>query len=216
MPQFKWITEGSDSCFSCTRWNNKIYKKISEVPDLPVHPNCRCRIQVIPSQQDLDFIKIGEELKHIKEQSQKDLYDLSAFVVIPFLLERLIEAASDLRDKIEQGLPTLKIFWDNYWAMREADFIGADEYFHSKANAEAAQLGEKGEAMAKFISDAREFIDYYKNLHLKKLSLEATIEDAKKDQKANRFGREQGRKNPHADARDLLEPLRPRGLDDKY
>ena len=216
MPEFKWVTAGSDSCFACTRWNNKIFSKLSDVPELPVHPQCRCRLKVIPSPQEKELVKVGEELNRLKAQSSQDVYDLSALTLIPFLFERLLEAARVLLGEVAQSVQTLGIFLENYLKMREADFIGADEYFHSKANAEAAQLGDTAEATAKFISDTREFIDYYKNLHLKKLSLEATIEDAAKDQRANAFGRGQGRKNPNADARDLVEPLRPEGLDERY
>jgi hypothetical protein len=216
MPQFKWLTSGSDSCFSCTRWNNKVFSKIADVPDLPVHPHCRCRLQVIYSPQEQEFVKIGDELNRLKEQSRQDSYDLSGLILIPLLFERLLDAAKNLLSEVEQSIQTLNIFWDNYWSMREANFIGADKYFHSKANAEAAQLGKTGEEIAKFISDAREFVDYYTNLHLKKLSLQATIEDARKDQQANLFGREQGRNNPNLDARDLVRPLRPEGLDERY
>lgn len=132
------------------------------------------------------------------------------------MFERLVEAARSLYSDVEQAVKTLDVFWNNYTAMREANFKGADDYFHSKANAEAAQLGETGEKVAKFISDTREFVDYYNNLHLKKRSLQATIEDAAKDQRANIFGREQGRKNPDTVARDLIESLRPKGLDERY
>jgi serum amyloid A protein len=216
MPQYKWLVSDTDSCFACTRWNNKIFNKLTDVPDLPVHPHCRCRIQLIHSPQEKRLDEVGQELNRLKQQSDKDLYDLSTLILIPFLFERLVSAAKNLYSDVAQAIKTLDIFWENYWAMREADFIGSDTYFHSKSNAEAAQLGDTGEATAKFISDAREFIDYYKNIHLKKLSLEATIEDATKDQRANVFGREQGRNNPNADPRDLSEPLRPEGLDERY
>ena len=87
---------------------------------------------------------------------------------------------------------------------------------HSKANAEAAQLGSTGEATAKFISDARELIDYYTNIHWKKMSLQATIQDRMEDQNANTYGRNKGRTYPDDDAGELVEQLRPRGLDDRY
>jgi hypothetical protein len=166
--------------------------------------------------QEQEFLKLGDEIARLKEQSRQDLYDLSALSLIPLLFERLIDAAKAMLGEVEQAVQTINIFWDNYQQMKQANTIGADDYFHSKANAEAAQLGETGESTAKFISDAQEFFDYYNNLHLKKLSLEATIQDAAKDQRANAFGREQGRNNPHAEARDLVEPLRPEGLDERY
>ena len=47
--------------------------------------------------------------------------------------------------------------------MKEANTIGADKYFRSKANCEALQLGDFGEITVKSISDLREFIDFLKN-----------------------------------------------------
>ncbi len=118
MPQFKWITAGSDSCFACTRWSNKVFSKLYDVPELPVHPNCRCRLKVILSPQEKELVKIGDELNRLKAQSSQDVYDLSALTLIPFLFERLLEAARVLLGEVEQSVQTLGIFWDNYQEMR--------------------------------------------------------------------------------------------------
>lgn len=56
--------------------------------------------------------------------------------------------------------------------MRDADTHGADKYFHARANCEAAQRGIVGEMIAKAIDDLREFVDSYKNIHIKKYSIE--------------------------------------------
>jgi len=100
--------------------------------------------------------------------------------------------------------------------MKEANTIGADKYFHSKANAEAAQLGKTAEEVADFISRAREVIDFWKYLLRDKMEVEAIIEDMNKDLKANAYGRKVGRENPDAPAKDLIKIYRPEGLDEKY
>lgn len=45
------------------------------------------------------------------------------------------------------------------------------KYFHAKANCEAAQRGIVGEMIAKAIGDLREFVDSYKNIHIKNIQL---------------------------------------------
>ncbi|NXD11820.1 SAA protein, partial [Nothocercus nigrocapillus] len=43
-----------------------------------------------------------------------------------------------------------------YRDMREANYVGADKYFHARGNYDAAQRGPGGAWAAKVISDARE------------------------------------------------------------
>ena len=61
------------------------------------------------------------------------------------------------------GLPAkieaTRDFVRNYNDMRTANTIGADKYFHCKANREAANRGKSGAAMACTISDGREWFD---------------------------------------------------------
>ena len=52
-------------------------------------------------------------------------------------------------------------FVRNYNDMRAANTIGADKYFHCKANCEATQRGWVGEKTACTISDTREAVDQY-------------------------------------------------------
>ncbi|MFZ4878863.1 RHS repeat-associated core domain-containing protein, partial [Janthinobacterium sp. Mn2066] len=52
-------------------------------------------------------------------------------------------------------------FLRNYNDMRTANTIGADKYFHCKANCEATQRGSIGKSAACVISDGREAVDQY-------------------------------------------------------
>lgn len=117
---------------------------------------------------------------------------------------------------MEQFAKTLEIFWRNYDDMKKANTIGADKYFHSKASAEAAQLGPTAEAVADFIGRVREVADFWKYLLRDKMKVDDIIKDMNRDLQANAYGREAGRDNPDEPAGDLVDIYRPTGLDPKY
>jgi len=102
-----------------------------------------------------------------------------------------------------QSIGAAKDFVKNYQAMRDANTIGADKYFHCKANCEASQRGAEGKAVATVISDTREFVDQNVKGDPKSAS------DA--DQAANAFGRAQGSSSSQA-CSTSCSPLAPRGL----
>jgi RHS repeat-associated protein len=77
-------------------------------------------------------------------------------------------------------------FQRNYRAMRAANTIGADKYFHCKANCEAAARGKAGQATARAISNIREYTDQ------KIKGDPAWASNA--DQRANRAGQAAGAK----------------------
>jgi hypothetical protein len=104
-------------------------------------------------------------------------------------------------------------FVDNYSDMRQANWIGADKYFHCKANCEAAQRGPGGEDMSCLVSDTREWWD----LTIKSYP----PADSAADQAANLFGRSQGSMNPvgpvpAAACSALCSAYRPSGLPARY
>ncbi|MDX2060499.1 MAG: RHS repeat-associated core domain-containing protein, partial [Gemmatimonadales bacterium] len=99
-------------------------------------------------------------------------------------------------------------FIDNYADMREANTIGADKFFHAKANCQAAQRGPVGTRTAAAISNVREWTDQ----HIKGDPAEAS----KEDQAANVFGRSAGGRNPRASCSQLVGKFRPKGLNPKY
>ena len=99
-------------------------------------------------------------------------------------------------------------FVQNYQNMRQAKWIGADKYFHCKANCEAAQRGPGGEDTACTISDTREWWD--QNIKGYPAS------DSAADQIANRYGRGQGAMNPGGSCAATCAPFRPTGLPPQY
>ncbi len=95
----------------------------------------------------------------------------------------------------------------NYVQMRAANTIGADKYFHCKANCDAVRQGPGSSGMAKFVSDLRELYGRLKG---------DPPSDEQADREANRLGREQGIMQPEKPCEEICEVQRPRGLQDEY
>ena len=93
-------------------------------------------------------------------------------------------------------------FLRNYSDMRAANTIGADKYFHCKANCEATQRGWVGEKTACVISDTREAVDQYLKMD------RASASQA--DQVANMAGRSGAASGRACEA--VCSAFRPRGL----
>ncbi|KGL82807.1 Serum amyloid A protein, partial [Tinamus guttatus] len=74
-----------------------------------------------------------------------------------------------------------------YQDMREANYVGADKYFHARGNYDAAKRGPGGAWAAKVISDAREFWQGGVSGR--------GAEDTAADQEANKWGRSGGDPN---------------------
>lgn len=114
---------------------------------------------------------------------------------------------------LRQTAQAADAFWDNFDRMREADTIGADKYFHCKANSEASSLGQYGEDAAEALSDIRELFG--------QVVKGDPVIDSMDDQRANFAGRRAGRKlrssqpgeNQH---RKACAPFRPAALDRRY
>ncbi|XP_049746566.1 serum amyloid A-2 protein-like [Loxodonta africana] len=98
---------------------------------------------------------------------------------------------------IPEAVGGARDMWRAYSDMKEANYIGADKYFHARGNYDAARRGPGGAWAAEVISNARERIQ----------SLTGHgDEDTRADQEANKWGR--SGKDPNH--------FRPRGLPDKY
>ncbi|XP_074192204.1 serum amyloid A protein [Rhinolophus sinicus] len=95
--------------------------------------------------------------------------------------------------------------WRAYSDMIEANYIGADKYFHARGNFDAAQRGPGGVWAAEKLSNLREdsqrVTDFFKHG-----DSGYGEEDSKADQFANEWGR--SGKDPNH--------FRPDGLPDKY
>lgn len=103
------------------------------------------------------------------------------------------------------SLPGAKDMWRAYSDMREANYKGADKYFHARGNYDAARRGPGGAWAARVISDARENVQRITD-RFKHGSSGHGAADSRADQYANRWGR--SGKDPNH--------FRPAGLPKKY
>lgn len=219
--KYRWhSSEGS--CEKCQALNNTEYDSEKEIPDKP-HPNCKCYVEVI--EEEICYC-IEDALEEIDEQIsnaivlrgevQKEIAYFTAVLVTYNFNPSTVSLIESCIDALEQIIGTINDFIKNYKNMRDANTHYADKYFHSKANCEGAQRGEFGKLVATIISEAREFFDAFKNVLVKKMTIQESIKDIIEDQEANRYGRRQGEKYPNEDSRVLVDIYRPNGLPEKY
>lgn len=97
-------------------------------------------------------------------------------------------------------------FLRNYSDMRSANTIGADKYFHCKANCEASQRGDAGREVARILSNGREFLDQ---------CFGGSQAASSADQFANLIGRVNGSMSGRS-CRNLCSAVRPRMLKSSY
>ncbi|HEY4090716.1 MAG TPA: RHS repeat-associated core domain-containing protein [Luteibacter sp.] len=109
---------------------------------------------------------------------------------------------------VESALIADIFFLKNYRDMRNANTIGADKYFHCKANCQAARLGVGGAIESRIVSEVRELTDQY----VKGDPSWACDED----RAANALGRNGGRSSPSQTCSAVCAPLRPNGLPEEY
>ncbi|NXC25379.1 SAA protein, partial [Campylorhamphus procurvoides] len=119
---------------------------------------------------------------------------LSAVCVSADFFGGVRRAGQFARDAVGGSWDMLKAYRD----MREANYKGADKYFHARGNYDAARRGPGGAWAARVISDARE-------------GWQSSVsgrgaEDTRADQEANEWGRRGGDPNRY----------RPKGLPSKY
>lgn len=216
---FVWHSS-DEACEKCRALNNKRFNSIEEIPDKP-HPNCRCWVDIIDDEEEKelyeyvqDFDELISDAKSLSDEVDlgiakfSDIYD-NSFLSIKNIAQNIIDSLFQIKDVIQ-------IFISNYKDMREANTIGADKYFHSKANCMAAQRGEIASILAKGMSELREITDSFKNVYFKGMTRIESEKDSLEDKEANDFGRNQGEKYKDENCSVLIDKYRPNGLSDQY
>nr|AGR53513.1 putative serum amyloid A-4 protein [Dolomedes mizhoanus] len=119
---------------------------------------------------------------------------MKAAVLLAFALLLLASPSFGQFDFAKQAFQGSRDMLKAYNEMREANYKGADKYFHAKGNFDAANRGPGGKWASEVISNTREFLQG------------ANKPDSIADQEANRWGRNGGDPNKY----------RPEGLPKKY
>lgn len=226
MVKYVWRSGGGEnSCAGCQELDGQVFDSLEDVPGQP-HPNCQCCVEEVEDnnskeelekkekQIDSNLKESGEIIEKIEDNvnyTEKKLQN-----ILPDSKGEVKAIVNDMLDGAYQVQETLQIFKNNYDEMIEANWIGADKYFHAKANAESAQIGEIGEKTAEFLSDLREFAQVYTDTIFKGYTLQDIKKDMDEDQNANFYGRMHGKENPDEDPRELVKVWRPRGLPERY
>lgn len=104
----------------------------------------------------------------------------------------------------------------NYWDMKRDNTVGGDNYFHCKANYEAAQRGKYGTLTAQILGNQKDAIDYFINRGYKGLSYPDALADYWHDKDVNRQGRELVKNPLYSTARDACDYQRVKGINEKY
>uniref|UniRef100_A0AC11EE71 Uncharacterized protein n=1 Tax=Ovis aries TaxID=9940 RepID=A0AC11EE71_SHEEP len=130
--------------------------------------------------------------------------NLSTGIIFCFLI--LGVSSQGLGTFLREAGQGAKDMWRAYRDMKEANYKGADKYFHARGNYDAAQRGPGGVWAAKVISNARETIQGITDPLLKGMTRDEVRKDSKADQFANEWGR--SGKDPNH--------FRPAGLPNKY
>ena len=186
--------------------------------DIEDYENDLERVNKLIQENDLTIEILSEDYgKHLPdcENNIDAEYEQANFQKIT--LEEILQDIKRLLGMGKEGIGTLIIFGANFIALLTRAYIlkqyEMDKYYHSKANCEAVQaFGELGEEAATLLSDTKEKIDQYRNFYAKshKVTIEEAIADSERDQKANRLGRERGRKYPNCKCDELMSDLKPK------
>jgi hypothetical protein len=105
----------------------------------------------------------------------------------------------------------------NYWDMKRDNTVGGDDYFHCKANYEAASRGNMGAKTAEVLGDAKESSwDYWSNRFLKGLTKAEADLDKSHDKQVNKMGRQLAQSGLYSNSRDACNLYRVTGINEKY
>ena len=105
----------------------------------------------------------------------------------------------------------------NYWDMKKDNTINNDDYFHCKANYEAASRGTIGAKTAEILGDAKEnYWDYWDNQYRKGLTKSEADIDKSHDKQVNKIGRQRAQSGLYSNSQDACNSYRVNGINDKY
>ncbi len=119
--------------------------------------------------------------KAIKEFKEKERLNNNGIV------HMLINYGAKIGDGVAQSQNALTHLYDNYRLMKSHDYKYLDDYYHCKANYQAAKEGYIGQKTAEIAGDIKEIADYYKN-RLRGLTHQQAYEDFIHDRIINQVG----------------------------
>ena len=117
----------------------------------------------------------------------------------------------------DQVVGSLSDMAKEYFLMHSHNYKNLDDYYHCKANYNAAARGPVGNMIAAIAGNGKEAFDYFKN-RLRGLPVEKAVNDYWHDLNVNAVGRERARNNPNLSAAAACSDYRRknRALPEKY
>ena len=218
--------------------NCKCYVEIVEYEDENSAPKpseneepCDCIVRLLYWQEECNnasleiesLIEEAENTKLLLEEFIEYLLNYSNDNIIEYINElyNLIQnVATEVYGMISQVIQTIQIFYKNWNELitvskEVGHYVNySAEYYHTKANCEAAQLGDVGEKVATILGYAREGGDIIKDVLVKPQTLEQAFKNSIHDLEVNEEGRRLGKENPNADPRVII--IQPRDLPKKH
>lgn len=227
--RYIWRSEhGENTCEKCLSLDGQEFEFYDEVPERP-HPNCRCHVEIVEDdntnqkpKKDKEALEVCDDCFATLEEFDRVLNEAQTIEheAVTLLEEYIFFSTTDISQKSKQGISELidelyqKIFvfaafLSNYFQLLYLNWNkyheGSPEYYHQKANCEAAQKGEIAEATAEILGQTREFFDYYKDVYFKGKSIEDAEYNNRYDLEQNQMGRKVGRENPDGDCGEILK-----------
>ena len=192
---------------------------------------CDCIVRLLYWQEECNnanleienLIQEAEDTKLLLEEFIEYLLNYSNDNIIEYINElyNLIQnVATEVYGMISQVIQTIQIFYKNWNELitvskEVGHYVNySAEYYHTKANCEAAQLGDVGEKVATILGYAREGGDIIKDVLVKHQTLEQAFKNSIHDLEVNEEGRRLGKENPNADPRDII--IQPKDLPKKH
>lgn len=213
--KYIWRTE-SNACEKCQDLDGTEYNSKEDIPEKP-HPNCKCYIEEVKDDDEaceycVSALEYFEDTLLNAQTILGDSYNtLNEFISFAGGQISLIahEKINYVIDSLSQIIGAFDDFISNYKELLELNkekyHEGSPEYYHQKANCQAAQRGEIGEATSVLLGQIREFADYYKDIYIKGKSIEEAEYNNKYDFAQNAEGRQAGRENPNGDCGEILK-----------
>ena len=155
-----------------------------------------------------------DEKTHVDEFGV-DHSDFSLLNEIEYNFMRANQPMPKQQNPVQQMVGAIADMTQNYFDMKRDNTIGNDDYFHCKANYEAADRGNIGRSIAQWIGNKKEDFDYYKNQFRGLSPLKASI-DRIHDRKVNQIGRQRAQSGLYSNSKDACDSFRVRGINEKY
>ena len=120
------------------------------------------------------------------------------------------------QNPVSQVVGAISDMTRNYLDMKRDNTIGNDDYFHCKANYEAAERGAWGKLTAQIVGDTKEGFDYLKNRFYNGLSYPDALSDYWHDKDVNTQGRGLPRNSLYSNSKDACNYQRVKDINEKY